>query len=141
MKEWFRAMSFGVLVGGLTGFIGCTPIEPLPPPPSILVSISTFNNAVGKWTGALKATPRLKNDDWMTLTVRNDGSYDFESVRTIGIFHGKGTFTLIDGKLRTETERGWALATLFEEGGRRMLKVEGKTKDGTQYTADLEPTK
>ena len=63
------------------------------------------------------------------------------SVRTIGIFQGQGTFTLIDGKLKAESERGWAIATLYEEGGRRMLKVESATKDGTQYSAELTPTK
>ena len=78
----------------------------------------------------------------MTLTIRDDGGYDFVSVRTIGIFHGKGTFTLIDGKLRTETEQGWINATLYEEGARRMLKVEGATTaDGVQYSAELTPTK
>jgi hypothetical protein len=141
MKVWLRAICLGVLVWGVTGFIGCTPIEPLPPPPSTPVSVSSFKSAAGKWAGILKATPRVKGDDWMTLTIRDDGSYDFVSVRTIGIFQGQGTCTLIDGKLKTETERGWAIATLYEEGGRRMLKVEGATNDGTQYSADLAPTK
>ena len=142
MKEWLRALCFGVLVGGVTGFIGCAPVEPLPIPPSTPVSVSAFKSAAGKWAGILKATPRVKGDDWMTLTIRDDGSYDFVSVRTIGIFQGQGTCTLIDGKLKTETERGWAIATLYEEGGRRMLKVEGATTaDGVQYSAELTPAK
>ena len=141
MKEWLRALCFGVLVWGVTGFIGCAPVEPLPPPPSTPVSVSAFKSAAGKWAGILKATPRLKRDDWVTLTIRNDGSYDFVSVRTIGIFQGQGTFTLIDGKLKAETEQGSTIATLYEEGGRRMLKVEWATKDGVQYSADLAPTK
>ena len=33
------------------------------------------------------------------------------------------------------------MVTLYEEGGRRMLKVEGATKEGTEYSADLEPSK
>jgi len=77
----------------------------------------------------------------VTLTICDDGSYDFVSVRTSGIFQGQGTCTLIDGKLKTETERRWAIATLYEEGGRRMLKVEGATKDGVQYSADLASAK
>jgi len=141
MKEWLRALCIGVLVGGGTGFIGCAPVEPLPPPPSTPVSVSAFRSAAGKWAGILKATPRLKRDDWVTLTIRDDGSYDFVSVRTIGIFQGQGTFTLIDGKLKAETERGSTIATLYEEGGRRMLKVEWATKDSAQYSADLAPTK
>jgi len=141
MKEWLRALCFVVLVGGVTGFIGCTPIEPLPPPPSTPVSVSSFKSAAGKWAGILKATPRLKGDDWVTFTIRDDGSYDFVSVRTIGILRGQGTFTLIDGTLSAETEQGWTVATLYEEGGRRLMKVQGATKDGVQYSADLAPTK
>ena len=141
MKERLRALCYGMLVWGVTGFIGCAPVEPLPPPPSTQVSVSTFKIAAGKWAGILKAIPPLRDDDWVTLTIGDDGGYEFVSIRTIGIFHGKGTFTLIDGKLRTETERGWALATLYEDGVRRMIKIEGATKDGTQYSAELAPTK
>jgi len=142
MKEWLRALCFGVLVGGGTGFIGCAPVEPLPPPPSTPVSVTAFKSAAGKWAGILKSTPRVQGDDWVTLTIRDDGSYKFVSVRTIGIFQGQGTCTLIDGKLKTETERGWAIATLYEEGGRRLLKVHGATTaDGVQYSADLTPAK
>ena len=141
MKEWLRALCFGLLVGGVTGFIGCAPVEPLPPSPSTPVSILAFRSAAGKWAGILKSTPRVRGDDWVTLTIRADGSYEFMSVRTIGIFQGQGTFTLIDGKLKAESERGWAIATLYEEGGRRMLKVESATKDGTQYSAELTPAK
>ena len=50
----------------------------------------------------LKATPRVEGDDWVTLTICDDGSYDFVSARTIGIFQGQVTCTLIDGKLKTE---------------------------------------
>ena len=67
MKEWLRTLCFVVLAGGVTGFIGCTPIEPLPPPPSTPVSVSSFKSAAGKWAGILKSTPRLKGDDWMTF--------------------------------------------------------------------------
>jgi hypothetical protein len=77
----------------------------------------------------------------VTLTICDDGSYDFVSVRTIGIFQGQGTCLLTDGKLKTETERRWVITTLSEEGGRRMLKVEGATKNGVQYSADLASVK
>lgn len=89
-------------------------------------------NIEGDITGTL-----VQGDVWVTLTIRDDGSYDFVCVRTIGIIQGQGICPLIDGKLKTETERGLAITTLYEEGGRRTLKVEGATKDGVQYSADL----
>ncbi len=141
MNKWVRAASFGILVGSLAGLVGCSQVTPLPPPPSTPVALSAFTSVTGKWAGILKATPRTKNDDWVTLAIREDGTYSFESVRTIGIFHGQGSFTLIDGKLKMETDQGWISATLYEEGGRRMLKAGGETKDGVRYTADLDPIK
>jgi hypothetical protein len=141
MNEWLRAACFGALVGVFAESLGCAPIEQPQLPPSTPVSVSAFTQVAGNWAGILKATPRLRKDDWVTVTIHDDGSYQFKSVRTIGIMHGEGTFTLADGKLRSETDQGWIVATLYEEGGRRMLKTEGATKEGTQYSADLGPTK
>ena len=141
MKEWLRTACFGMMVGVLVAAFGCAAMEPVPPLPSTPVSVSTFTSVAGMWAGILKATPRLKQDDWLMVLIHDDGSYQFKSVRTIGIMQGQGTFTLADGKLKVENEHGRIVATLYEEGGRRMLKVEGATKDGTQYSADLEPKK
>ena len=141
MKEWLRVACVGMLVGVLAASFGCAPMEPVPPPPSTPVSVSAFTSVAGKWAGILKATPRLRHDDWLTVIIHDDGAYQFKSVRTIGIMQGQGTFTLADGKLRSESEQGRIVGTLYEEGGRRMLKVEGATKDGTEYSADLEPAK
>lgn len=141
MKEWLRTLSCGILLSGMAGLAGCAPVEPLPPPPTTPVSIATFESATGKWSGILRSIPALRHDDWVTLTIGNDGSYEFVSIREIGIFQGKGTFTILDGKLRAETERGSSVVTLYKDGGRRMLKVEAATKDGVQYSAQLTPTK
>jgi hypothetical protein len=128
-------------VVGVTEIIGCAPTTPLPPRPSTPISISTFKDVEGKWAGILKATPRSGDDDWMTLMIHEDGSYHFESVRTVGIMHGQGIFAIIDGKLRGETKRGWGIVTLYEGSGQRRLRVAGATNDGVQYLADLDPTK
>lgn len=141
MKEWLRTLSCGILLSGMAGLAGCAQIEPLPPPPTTPASIVTFESAAGRWSGILKAIPVLRHDDWVTLTIGDDGSYEFESVRAIGIFQGKGTFTILDGKLSAETDRGSSVVTLYKDSGRRMLKVEATTKDGVQYSAQLTPTK
>jgi hypothetical protein len=139
MKEWLRAACCGIVLWGCAGSLACAPVTTPPPPPSTPVSLSTFESVAGKWAGIMRTTPRLREDDWVTLIIRKDGAYAFEAVRTIGIMQGQGTFTLTDGKLRAETERGWAEVTLYEEGERRMLKIAGATKDGVQYSAALAP--
>jgi hypothetical protein len=141
MKEWLRAACCGIVLWGCAGSLACAPVTTPPPPPSTPVSLSTFESVAGKWAGIMRTIPPSRNDDWVTLIIREDGAYAFEAVRTIGIMHGKGTFTLTDGKLRAETERGWAEATLYEEGDRKMLKVIGATTDGVQYSAELAPKK
>jgi len=141
MKEWFRAVCCGIMLWECAGSLACAPVTPVPPPPSIQVSLSSFQGAAGKWAGIMRTTPRSREDDWVTVTIHGDGAYHFEAVRPIGIMQGQGTFTLTDGKLRAETERGWAELTLYEEGDRRMLKVIAATKDGVQYSAELAPKK
>jgi hypothetical protein len=140
IRACLRATCFIILVGGFTGAIGCTPITPLPPPPAVPAAISTFQTVSGKWAGILRALPQTQKDDWVTLVISGDGTYQFMSPRTIGIFQGQGPLALIDGKLRTETDKGLALLTLYEERGRRMLKVEGATNDGVKYSANLDPS-
>src|SRR5215217_9564343 len=139
MRESLRATCVGMLIWGVTVTMGCSPVTPVPMAPSNAVSISTFQDAAGKWTGILITAPRSRQDDWVTLIIRDDGTYQFQSVRTIGIMQGKGTFALTGGKLRAENEEGWGVATLYKDDHRRMLEIEGVTKDGTPYSADLHP--
>ena len=100
-------------------------------------------------TPGIKLTPRVvyqkvaangfnRGFDWLSDRY---GRLTAKTVRTIGIMQGQGTFTLADGKLRSESEQGRIVVTLYEEGGKRVLKVEGATKEGTEYSADLEPSK
>ena len=139
MRESLGASCLGMLIWSVTVTMGCSPVPPVPAAPSHPVSISTFQDAAGKWTGVLITAPRSRQDDWITLIIREDGTYQFQSVRTIGIMQGKGMFTLTGGKLRAENEEGWGVATLYKDDDRRMLKIEGVTKDGTPYSADLHP--
>lgn len=138
ITAYLRGTCLMILLGGLTGTIGCTPVTPLPSPPSSSVAISTFESVSGKWAGILRALPQSRKDDWVTLVISGDGTYQFVSPRTIGIFQGQGTFTLVDGTLRTDTDRGSTLVTLYEGSGKRMLKVEGTTQDGVKYSANLD---
>src|SRR5215208_4767234 len=84
-RESLRASYLGMLIWGVTVTMGCSPVAPVPMAPSTPVSISTFQEAAGKWTGILITAPRSRQDDWMTLIIREDGAYQFQSVRTIGI--------------------------------------------------------
>lgn len=104
-------------------------------------SIESFGSVAGKWTGMMVRVPRSRGDDLIHVTIDEDGRYEFASYRTIGVFSGRGQFTLADGKLTVTTERGTATGSLFTSDGARSLRFLGVMKDGTEYTAELEPAK
>ena len=103
-----------------------------------VVPITDFKMVAGKW-GGLVTGISAQHDDWVDVTITPDGKYDFGIYRTIGAFDGKGTFTLIDGTLKSQGARGSATYTLYQGGSRRLLKVQGVLDDGRQVNANLNP--
>ena len=83
--------------------------------------------------------PKSNEDDWVKVRIHEDGTYEFAAYRTVGVFGGKGQFTLKDGTLFVETERGTASIALFVAEAGRMLRAEAETKDGLRYSGDLLP--
>ena len=75
--------------------------------------------------------------DWVELTIRPDGSYDFKVARTIGMFGGKGMLSLKDGKMTSQGERGSAEYSLSERGGKQSLRVQGVVENNIKATGDL----
>ena len=110
-----------------------------PPPPATTIPITSFQMVAGKWAGPVMglATKAQDQSDWIEVTIRDDGTYDFGIVRTIGKFAGKGQFAMKDGKLTSQSERGSAEYTLTERGGRQYLRVDGVVESDRKVTADL----
>lgn len=111
------------------------------PMPSTAVGIADFKTVAGVWEGALRgmAGPQTQRD-WILMEIGEDGTYTFASFREIGVFHGSGTLRLSDGRLLLEGPRGGrATLTLYEDGGRRLLRADAVDHTGRQLTADLTP--
>ena len=89
----------------------------------------------------MRRVPPERRDDWLTVTIRSNGRYQFSSLRTIGIFSGHGEFSVNEGKLHSSSERGTVEAVLYQAGSQRMLKAKGRAADGTEYTAEVKPVK
>ena len=83
----------------------------------------------------------MRSDDWLEVTIREDGAYEFSSFRTIGAATGSGTLLLKDGNLMTESDRGSATYTLYDRGGMRVLVFDAVMKDGIRYSANLDRVK
>jgi hypothetical protein len=104
------------------------------------VPITDFRAVSGQWAGPVVGLAgRREEGDWVKLAIAADGSYNFGITRTIGVFGGNGQFTLQDGKLAMQGERGRATFTLLEGGGRRRLRGDGVLTSGGAVTADLTP--
>lgn len=120
---------------------GCQSTGSAPTPQMYAVPIASFQSVAGKWAGLIVRAPRSREDDWVRVAIAEDGQYEFASYRTIGVLSGRGQFTLGDGKLTVTTERGTATGSLWASERHRMLRFTGALQDGTQYTAELTPSK
>ncbi|HJT19861.1 MAG TPA: hypothetical protein VJ746_05300 [Nitrospira sp.] len=105
------------------------------------VPITEIKSVAGTWEGLVVRTPADRREDWVTLRIQDDGTYRFEAFRTIGVFSGTGRFELQDGKLSTKSERGSMSLQLQRHPGKddRILKAQGQTADGLQYSSSLTP--
>lgn len=103
--------------------------------------ISDLKSVAGAWDGILTSRVGMRRDDWLQLRIAEDGTYEFATYRPIGVLSGKGTFTVDNGKLVIETERGRITCSLYQANDRRMLKTEATSKDGATYSAELAPVR
>ena len=119
----------------------CAGLGPPEAPQWSVVPIEDFEAVAGRWEGTMITAPRSRDDQWVRVSIGRDGTYEFASYRQIGVFQGRGTFTLKDGRVTTTTERGTATCTLYTADGRRLLRAAGVAKTGVEYSADLTPAK
>jgi hypothetical protein len=105
--------------------------------------VTDFKSVAGKWEGLLIRNPRQREDDWVTVIIGDTGTVEFVSYRMIGVFSGKGTSVLTDGKLSVKSEKGgqMTLQLYVDPGsGERMLKADARDSGGFTYSGDLKRT-
>ena len=120
---------------------GCHTEERPQAPQWMQVPIADLSDVAGKWDGLIRVVPHQRRDDWVTVMIAPDGKFEFSSLRTIGVFTGRGEFALNDGKLFSKSERGTIEAALYQYGNQRLLKAKGRAADGAEYTAEVKPAK
>ena len=125
-----------VIVVGLAGCAGNGSATSGP------VAIPNVASIAGKWVGLLEMAGSRDRQDYIEVTIANDGTYRAASARTIGILDAKGTVSVSDGKLMIQGERGGkGVGTLFTQTGQpsRLLQVNGTAGDGRPYIVRLRP--
>ena len=117
-----------------TSFVACA-VGPAGPG-SVVVPVTEVKSVAGHWAGTL-ARDTSSREDWVRVTIEEDGTYDFSSSRTIGVLTGKGKLSVKDGKLVGEGPRGTTVYTLYDRGGKQVLIVDARLHDGATYSAVL----
>jgi hypothetical protein len=103
------------------------------------VAVTDIKAVAGHWAG-LMDLPGNSPDQYLEVTVREDGTYQAISARTIGVMDAQGTITVRDGRLFLKGARGsQGTATLVSKDGRQTLMVDMMSPNQSRTTARLQP--
>ncbi len=132
----FSVLVVTVIVGFSVSLVGCANLGPVTP-----VAVSDVKSISGTWEGIVYLPGSERAD--VTLTIRDDGSYDVVSKKILGASRGKGRIVVIsDGRLVLEGERGLrGVGTVLRNpAGDVLMKIEATLSDNSNLSADLWPT-
>ena len=134
-----RVLAVTVIVGFSVSLVGCASIGPVTP-----VAVSDVNSVSGTWEGIVylpRSEPGSERND-VTLTIRDDGSFDVVSKRLLGASRGTGRIVISDGRLVVEGARGLrGVGTVLRNpAGDVLMKIEGTLADNSNLSATLWPT-
>lgn len=124
-----------VLVGFAASLAGCASAGPTTP-----VTVSDVKSVAGTWKGTVYQSGFVP--DYVTLTIREDGSYDVVSAQPGGRSQGKGKIVISDGRLLIEGEKGHGVGTLLKNpAGDLVMDVEAVLSDNSTLSAKLWPSR
>ena len=126
-----RVLAVTVIVGLSVSLGGCAGIGPVTP-----VAVSDVTSLSGTWEGTVYL-PGSERDD-VTLTIRDDGSYEVVSKRGLAVSSGRGHIVISDGRLVIEDARGRGVGTVLRSSaGDVLVKVDMTLSDNSHLSAEL----
>jgi hypothetical protein len=124
-----------VVVAFAASLAACAGLGPIAP-----VAVTDIKTVAGTWRGLIYRNS--VEADYIEMTIRDDGSYDLVSRRTVGGSRGRGKLMVKDGGLILQGDKGHGVATLTSSSaGDRILNVEATLSDNSLLTAKLSPAK
>ena len=129
-----------MVVGIVASLAGCASTGSSTPIP-----VSDVKSLSGKWAGVAEG-PGSAQQDYVEMTIREDGSYDITTSRTMGRVRGNGQITLRDGQLVLQGANGTGVGSLARgSGDERVLSVDmkftGGESAGNTVSARLRPAR
>jgi hypothetical protein len=129
---WTALTTIGV-IGFAASLVSCASAGLRP------VTVSDVKSVAGTWKGVVYLSG--SEPDEVTLTIREDGSYDLVSRQPIGVSRGSGQITISEGRLIMRGERGHGVGTLQSTlGGDRVMSITATLSDNRTLTAELGPS-
>jgi hypothetical protein len=122
-----RRTCAGAVVLGLVAACAGGPAQQ----PATWVPITDVRMVVGEWKGTLKKNDALLAAGEVHLIIRADHTYFFAAETADEIAVGAGGLAIVDGQLIGDTERRFVTFSLYEQGGKMVMIVDG-TKRATQ---------
>src|SRR5262245_37804418 len=131
----FRVLSVLLLLLAIHG--GCASDSASRGTPIPVTSVGTI---AGRWAGLSELPGDRMEENYVEVTLRDDGTYEAKSARTIGLMDARGRVQVSDGRLLIEGSNGArGTATLYSAGGQRTLLVEMRSAEVGSITARLRP--
>lgn len=109
--------------------------------PPTFVPVSDVRTLAGRWEGLLLGLPGGREQDFVEVLIREDGTYQAKTYRTIGVLRGQGSIEAKDGTLILRGERATGGGRLYLEKGRRVLEIHVTDDSGRPVTARLSPAR
>jgi hypothetical protein len=121
------------VVGLAATTVGCASVGPATP-----VAVSDIKAVTGTWKGVVYTKSEFE-PDYVTLTIRGDGSYDVVSAQApIGASRGRGKIAISEGRLIIEGEKGRGVGRLLRDpAGNLMMEVDATLSDKSTLSAKL----
>jgi hypothetical protein len=105
-----------------------------------VVPVTDLKAVAGRWAGLMDLPGNQNDDQYLEVTVRENGTYEAKSALQIGLMDAKGTVAVSNGRLILQGDRGSkGTATLVSKEGTPTLMVDMTAPNQSRTTARLRP--
>ena len=134
LRSLWTVLAVTVVMGLAASLAGCASIGPV-----TQVTVPDIKSVTGTWKGVVYRSGVEPEN--VTMTIREDGTFDVVSADKVGASRGSGKIVIRDGRLILEGEhRGHGVATLLKNpSGDLVMNVEGTLSDNSTLSAKLWP--
>ena len=135
LRSLWTVLGVTIMIGLAASLAGCASVGPV-----TTVSVPDIKSVTGTWKGIVYRSGGEPEN--ITMTIREDGTYDVVSVDKVGASRGSGKIVISDGRLVIEGERGRGVGTLARNpGGDLVMSVDATLNDNSTLSAKLWPSR